>query len=106
MTDKWRRDAPTPRLAAAVEALDAYGKVSAERKRCRIMAVSPGREPIDLTEDVVSLMDVITTTLDWGSGFFSDTDLRAFIVIADLLKIDVPETIRVQAQAGPRGELL
>lgn len=52
------------------------------------------------------MMDDITHTLDWGSGYFDDNSLRAFIVISDLLKIDIPETIRVQAHASPRGELL
>lgn len=44
-------------------------------------------------------------TLDWGSGFLDDNELRAIIVLADLLKVDVPDVVRVKAQAVPRGEL-
>jgi hypothetical protein len=55
---------------------------------------------VDVTEDVVSVMDQLTNTLDWGSGFFDDPSLAAFLRLADLLKIDVPGADPREARHG------
>lgn len=81
------------RAKAALEALAAFKKATAERRRARITARPLGGLPVDVTEDVVSVLDRLTETLDWGSGFFDDDDLRGFFRLTDLLKIDVPPTV-------------
>lgn len=84
----------TERGKAADEALQRFLQASRERRRARFLAFAEGEaDPIDVTEDVVGIMDRLTDTLDWGSGFFDDDDLGAFLRLADLLKIDVPASV-------------
>ncbi len=82
------------RRIAAQEAVTAFLKATAERRRAQIVAHLQGGHRQDVTEDVVSIMDRLTSTLDWGSGFFDDDDLAAFFRLADLLKIDVPDSVK------------
>ena len=77
---------------AAAEALQAYKAATAERKRATILAFSGSDPPVNVTEEVVSILDMITTSMDWGSDFWSDVDLPAFITLCSLLKFEeIPE---------------
>jgi hypothetical protein len=83
-----------PQAEAAAEALRSFELASAERRRTRIWAYPDpdGRAPVDVTEHVVSLLDMITSSMDWGSEFWGDTDLPSFIELCKLLKFDeVPQ---------------
>lgn len=80
------------REQALEQALEQFKAASVERRRSRFLAITDSGQ-VDVTEDVVSIMDRITETLDWGSGFFSDEDLAAWYRLADLLKIDVPPSL-------------
>jgi len=84
-------DSITQRQAAA-EALKGFQSATADRRRARIWAYPDGGKRIDVTEHVVSLLDMITTSMDWGSDFWTDTDLPSFIELCKLLKFEeVPE---------------
>jgi hypothetical protein len=77
---------------AAAEALESFRQASAERRRTKIFACPKGRRRVDVTEHVVSLLDMITTSMDWGSDFWTDTDLPSFIELCRLLDFDeIPE---------------
>lgn len=60
---------------------------SQQRNRARITVEIPGG-PQDVTEHVVTLLDAITNSLDWGSGFFNREDLVAWRALAQLLNFD------------------
>lgn len=75
-----RADAAALDHAAAVAA-------SQQRNRARIVAYPPGG-PRDVTEDVVTLLDAIHDSMDWGSGFLNREDLVAWKTLADLLGFD------------------
>lgn len=80
---------------AAAEAMRSFEQASAERRRTKIFAYPKDRAPVDVTEHVVSLLDMITTSLDWGSDFWSDDDLPSFIELCQLLDFDeLPEVPR------------
>ena len=76
---------------AAAEALEAFKTASEERRRARILIYTTENSllPVDITEDVVSLLDMITCSMDWGSDFWCDSDLPSFIKLCDLLKVDI-----------------
>jgi hypothetical protein len=76
--------------AAAAAALRNFKEASAERRRARIMALPEGGQAVDVTEHVVSLLDMITQSMDWGSDFWTDSDLPSFIELCKLLKFDPP----------------
>lgn len=77
---------------AAAEALESFKQASAERQRTRIFAYPRKGRRVDVTEHVVSLLDMITTSMDWGSDFWTDTDLPSFIELCKLLDFDeVPD---------------
>lgn len=75
---------------AAAEALAAFKAASEERRRARIVAIPGDGCQEDVTEHVVSLLDMITQSMDWGSDFWSDSDLPSFIHLCGLLKFDAP----------------
>jgi len=82
----------------AREAEEVNRAVTEHLDRAKIWAdpTSPG-EFIDVTEDVVSIMDIVANSMDLGSGFLDEDDLRGFNRLADLLKMDraqVPEWSR------------
>lgn len=74
--------------AAAAEALKSFQAATAERRRARIWAEPEGEPRVDVTEHVVSLLDMITQSLDWGSDFWTDSDLPSFITLCRLLKFE------------------
>ena len=78
----------TAQRNAANEALKAFKQASAARQRTKIYAYPKGSKRVDVTEHVVSLLDMITTSMDWGSDFWTDTDLPSFIELCKLLKFD------------------
>lgn len=78
----------TERREAAAEALKAFKDATNVRRRAKIVAFPLNGEPVNVTEEVVSLLDMITTSIDWGSDFWSDDDLPAFITLCDLLKFE------------------
>jgi hypothetical protein len=87
-----RSKAAYERKKAALETLRGYQEVTEARNRGRMVAVIPnehGLDVKDVTEEIVSVLDALTHTLDWGSGFFDDDDLRAFYTLTDLLKFDL-----------------
>jgi hypothetical protein len=84
-----------PEAKAAREALEAFKAASLDRKRCQIMAFSHEedfewlrRQGTEVTEDVVTLMDLISGSMEWGSGFYDAEDLAAYTRLASLLKFD------------------
>ena len=86
------RIAGTEQREAAAEALDAFKAATKDRRRARIWAEPEGEPRVDVTEHVISLLDMITTSMDWGSDFWTDTDLPSFIELCKLLKFEeVPE---------------
>lgn len=78
----------TSQRKAAAEALRSFQAATKERRRARIWAEPRDGERVDITEHVVSLLDMITSSMDWGSEFWTDTDLPSFIALCDLLKFD------------------
>ena len=44
---------------------------------------------IDVTEDVVSVLDALVGSLDWGSGFLDDDEIAAVSRLAELLNVEV-----------------
>jgi hypothetical protein len=81
---------PAQRKAAA-QAMKAFKAATKERRRARIWAYPEGQKRVDVTEEVVSLLDLITTSMDWGSDFWSDADLPSFITLCGLLKVDIEQ---------------
>lgn len=74
---------------AAAEALAAYHRATERQKRAEFLAFpANGAPPVNVTEEVVSLLDMIVTSIDWGSDFWSDDDLPAFITLCELLKFE------------------
>lgn len=82
------------REKALEEALEKFKATTVDRRRARFVAITDDGQ-VDVTEDVVSIMDRITETLDWGSGFFNDEDLHAWYRLAALLKIDAPASVEL-----------
>lgn len=76
---------------AAAEALENFKKATEERRRAHIIALPEGERWHDITEDVVSLLDMIHSSMEWSSNLWSDTDLYSFIALCNLLKVDLPE---------------
>lgn len=80
---------------AAAEALKNFQQATADRRRAIIWAETPDGPPVDVTEHVVSLLDMITQSMDWGSDFWTDSDLPSFIELCRLLKFEeIPEEAR------------
>lgn len=89
---------------AAAEVLRAYQAATEERRRARIWAEPEGEPRVDVTEHVVSLLDMITTSMDWGSDFWTDTDLESFVELCRLLKFaEVPEAPETRPWADDSG---
>ncbi len=78
----------TEQREAAAEALEGFKAATKERRRARIWAYPEGQKRVDVTEHVISLLDMITTSMDWGSDFWTDTDLPSFIELCKLLKFE------------------
>lgn len=77
---------------AAAEALRRYKEATTARQRAEIIAFPIGGQPVNVTEEVVSVLDMIVTSIDWGSDFWSDDDLPAFITLCSLLNfVEIPE---------------
>lgn len=87
----------TQQRTAAAAALKGFKEATAERRRARIWAYPEGGKRVDVTEHVVSLLDMITTSMDWGSDFWTDTDLPSFIELCRLLKFE-----EIPAEPAPR----
>ena len=80
------------RREAAAEALRAFTTATERHRRARIVAYPLDGESVDVTEEIVSVLDMIVTSMDWGSGFWSDDDLPAFITLCSLLNFEeIPE---------------
>lgn len=82
------------RRLAAAEALQKFKEASVRLRRSSVWVIpqnSSDGYPVDVTEHVVSLLDMITTSIDWGSDFWSDDDLPSFIELCRLLKVGVPK---------------
>lgn len=94
------------RRIAAAEALEAFKAVTALRERAKIVAYPLNGEPVDVTEEVVSILDMITSSMNWGSDFWSDDDLPAFITLCGLLNFaEMPDVIDY-SQLPPMGRNL
>ena len=81
-------DQGSEQRTAAAEALRAFKTATDERRRARIWAEPEGEARVDVTEHVVSLLDMITMSMDWGSDFWTDVDLPSFIILCKLLKFE------------------
>ena len=81
-------DPNTEQRYAAAEARRAFKTATDERRRTRIWAEPEGEARVDVTEQVVSLLDMITMSMDWGSDFWTDVDLPSFIILCKLLKFE------------------
>jgi len=84
MTSPWS----TEQRQAAAEALQSFQAASAERRRTKIWAYPRKGRRVDVTEHVISLLDMITQSMNWGSDFWTDTDLQSFIELCKLLDFD------------------
>lgn len=76
---------------AAAEAFRAFKQASEDQRRATVWVIPRNQSdghPVDVTEHVVGLLDMIVTSVDWGSDFWSDDDLPSFIELCNLLKID------------------
>ncbi len=76
-----KRQADAEDQAAAVRATQ-------QRNRAKIVAYPSSGESQDVTEPVVSLLDSIHNSMDWGSGFLNREELEAWQVLAELLDFD------------------
>jgi hypothetical protein len=85
MGDEWNS---TEQRKAAAQALESFKQTSRERRRTKIYACPRHGKRIDVTEHIISLLDMITTSMDWGSDFWTDTDLPSFIELCKLLDFD------------------
>src|SRR5215216_7674624 len=72
---------------AAAQDRAAADTASQQRNRARVTVETPGGSQ-DVTEHVVTLLDAITNSLDWGSGFFNREDLVAWKTLAERLSFD------------------
>ena len=81
-------DRENEQRTAAAEALKAFQEATDDRRRARIWAEPEGETRVDVTEHVISLLDMITTSMDWGSDFWTDADLPSFITLCKLLKFE------------------
>jgi len=62
--------------------------------RAKLLAYPVGSvASVDVTEEVVSLLDLIVGTMDWSSGFLGDEQLAGFDKLADLLKFARPDAM-------------
>lgn len=80
-----------PRAKAADEALQQFRKASAERRRAAVYVQRQSGDPVEVTEDVISVLDLMTTSMNWGSGFWYDEDLEAFTRLCGLLEVQTEE---------------
>ena len=81
------------RTQAQEEARVAMEAASALKFRPRVTVWDPtlgGPVGEDVTEDVVSLLDALIGSLDWGSGFLSDEEVAAVTRLAGLLAFELP----------------
>jgi hypothetical protein len=76
---------------AAIDALIEFKAVTAQRRRAKIIACPLGEDPVDVTEAVVDVLDMVHSSLNWSSNFYNDTDKLSFIALCRLLKVDPPE---------------
>jgi hypothetical protein len=82
----------TEQREAAAAALKGFQAATEDRRRARIWAYTEDGERVDVTEHVISLLDMITRSMDWGSDFWTDTDLPSFIELCKLLQFEeIPE---------------
>lgn len=82
------------KIIAAAEAMNRFKAASSEQRRGAIWAFphpNDSGRPIDVTEHVVSLLDIISMSMEWGSGMYNDNDLPGFVELCDLLKVEIPE---------------
>ena len=61
-------------------------KASRVKNRARVLI-----NDIDVTEDVVSILDALIGSLDWGSGFLSDDEVSAVEKLAQMLDFENTE---------------
>jgi hypothetical protein len=76
---------------AAAQALKQFKEASLAKRRAGVWIFPHPEEPgypVDVTEHVVSLLDMIVMSIEWGSDYWSDDDLPSFIELCNLLKID------------------
>lgn len=84
-------DAVSERARAEREARVENLRVSRERDRPRVIIPCGPLCKDDVTEDVVSVLDALKGSLDWGSGFLDDTQLNAANRLMTLLKFECGE---------------
>jgi hypothetical protein len=72
----------------AAKLMHEFQKVSAERRRAHVFVEQDDGTRTDVTESVVSLLDMITQSMDWGSEFWVDNDLDEFIALCKMLKFE------------------
>jgi len=73
--------------AADREAREAAKLASEARVRNPVIIMTEDGN-YDVTEYVVTLLDAIASSMDWGSGFLNREDLVAWKTLADLLAFD------------------
>lgn len=70
----------------ANQALQEFRKLApAERSTRIVIQASPGHGWLDVTEDVITLMDQVSDGCEWQSGYYQDDDVTSFIKLAGML---------------------
>jgi len=69
------------------EAAEAAKLASQTRVRHQVL-IHTSTEDLDVTEHVVTLLDAISSSMDWGSGFLNREDLVAWKTLAEHLAFD------------------
>jgi hypothetical protein len=78
------------REVAAAEAHEAQNAASAAVNRPRVYVWDNATEQLagDITEDVVTVVDGLVGSLDWGSGWMTEEEVDAVRRIAKLLRFE------------------
>jgi len=74
-----------PRVRAQAEARTSFLKASQNQRRPRVLIGET-----DVTEDVVSVLDCLIGSLDWGSGFLDEEEANAARRLARILNFEDP----------------
>lgn len=70
---------------------EGFAALTEARGRARIIAHPRSGGELDVTEDLVSILDALMQTMDWSSGFLNREDVEAVDKLTALLKFNIDE---------------
>lgn len=85
----------TEREDAMAEAAEAEKLATEKRGRPRIVVQATNE---DITEDVVSILDALYHSMDWGSGFLDDDETAASEKLMRLLQFHCGERTQISVR--------